>query len=145
MATTPSNATKTSGILYLLKINTSGNNSSPTWTTVGSQTTAKMSFKNKAIDVTGKDDAGWDANIPGQSNWTLTCDSFLLVADAGVMACATAAKNRTPVYVELTRGDGQAYAGNAILEGFDVDAPMDKGAMVNLSLTGDQALDSFAI
>jgi predicted secreted protein len=144
-ATNPSSSLKTSGIAYVCKINTSGNNSAPSWTTIGSQSSSKFSFKNKVIDVTGLDDAGWDAAIPGQNSWTLTMDSWLILTDAGIVGAHTAYKNRTPVYIELSCPNGNAYYGNAVIATMDADLAFDKGAAISISFQGDQALDNFAI
>lgn len=140
-----SNATKTSGLNWLVKINTSGNNASPTWTTIVSQSNAKFQIKNKAIDVTGKDDAGWDAFIPGQSSWTLSLDGFIVLTDPGYQQIETAMKNQQAVYLEITRSDGNNYVGNAVITDWNMDLPVDKAAAFQITFQGDQALVTFPI
>jgi predicted secreted protein len=140
-----SNVARSSGLNDVVKINTSGNNASPSWTTITSQKTLKFTFKNKNIDVSGKLDAGWDAFIPGQSNWSVTFDGSAILNDTGLMAIETAVKNVTPVYIEYSRSDGKAWYGNAVIASFEVSAPYDKEKTVNVTLQGDQALVNFDI
>ncbi len=140
-----SSATKTSGIGYLVKINTSGNNASPSWTTISAQKGLKFAWKNKAINVTGKDDAGWDAYIPGQAEWSITFDGSVILADTGLIALETAMKNSTTIYIEVTRPDSNTYVGNAVLTSLEFDAAVDKEAVFNCTLQGDQALVTYSL
>ena len=140
-----SNTVKTSGLNWIMKINTSGNNASPAWTTIASQTGGKLTWKNKAIDVTGKDDSGWDAFIPGQGNWVFTCDGVIELSDTGLQQVETAMKTSIPVYIEVTRPDAGTYIGNAILTDLAFDMPYDKASTFTISFQGDQALVTYTI
>lgn len=142
-ATAASNTTKSSGLNWLMKINTSGNNNAPSYAIIGSQQSGKMDFKNKAIDVTGKDDNGWDAYIPGQNNWTFDCGGVIPFSDAGFQQCQTAMKNRTAVYITVTGANSSVYTGNAIITNLAMDFPHDKATTFTISFQGDQALDVF--
>jgi predicted secreted protein len=140
-----SNATKTKGDLWVVAINPGGYSATPNWITIVSQSTCKFSFKNKTEDVTGKEDNGWDATIPGNTGWTLAMDGFIVLSDTGYQTIETALQQTQACYIQVTRPDGKAYQGNAVLAGFDLDLSVGKVAAFSVSFTGDQALTSFPI
>jgi predicted secreted protein len=75
---------KTKGLDVYLKVNT-GTHASPVWTKIGGQSDATINPGRGKIEVTDKDSGGWEESIPGNRNFGVDCDCFLIEDDAGIL------------------------------------------------------------
>lgn len=123
--------------VYLL-INT-GSEASPTWTKLGGQTGATFDRGSATRDVTDKDSAGWEVNLPGRRNWSISFDAFLIEDDPGFEALEAAfdANEQDQFQIKTPLHD---YVGKATIEGLSVAAPDGEVVTASFSLKGSAAL-----
>jgi TP901-1 family phage major tail protein len=76
------------------------------------------------IETTNKSSGGWVEKIPGNAEWSIDCDAFMVLGDAGYKAISDAFKNKTSVLLDLSistgtgsvKFSGSAYVSDAGLE-----------------------------
>ena len=126
------------GLGWLVSINNSGNNASPTWQPLGisNQKTLDHQLKNKLVDVTGKGDSGFTARISGIADIQVVVDFSLITTDPAYIQMKTNYKNQASTtiatrqaaecYIQLQRTDGNTYVYNCWISDLDESAPYDK-------------------
>lgn len=121
-----------------LNINT-GTEASPTWTKLGGQTGAAFDRGGATRDVTDKDSGGWEENLPGRRNWSISFDAFLIEDDPGFEALEAAydANEQSQFQIITPLHD---YIGKATIEGLSVAAPDGEVVTASFSLKGTKSL-----
>jgi len=131
---------KIKGMDIYLWVNT-GTEEAPSFAKVGGQKDATFDRGSGTIDVTSKDSAGNEENLPGIRNWSLSFDAFLIETpiDPGFSEIETAYdageqrqfQIKTPTYT---------YQGKATIEGLSVAASLGDAGIASFSLKGTAAL-----
>lgn len=102
-----------------------GTEGSPTWTKVGGQKSATLSFKMSMDEATTKDSVdNWEEVLPGSRSWGIKCDALKVDSDVGQAALWTAFMSTTPTRVKLRWKD----ATSALWEGYAYPSNMEEGA-----------------
>ena len=126
------------GIGWLVSINNSGNNSSPTWQPLGisNQKTLEHQLKNSLVDVTGKGDSGFKGRIPGIADINVVVDFSLITTDSAYIQMKTNWKNQASTtlatkqaaesYIQVQRQDGNTYVYNCWISDLNESAPAEK-------------------
>lgn len=126
------------GVNFLVYVNT-GTAQSPTWTKVAGQRGGTFSRGYDTIDITSKDNNGWQDEEYGNANWSIEADGLLVEDDAGFLALEDAFDNAEYVLVRFQTQAGNNYEGSAIISDFSVEAPYDDTATYSLTLNGKGA------
>jgi TP901-1 family phage major tail protein len=106
---------------------------------IGGQSGATLNRSTNIIEVTSKDGQGWAESIAGIKSWSIDCEGFLVLNDAGLEALEMAWENGTEIEVELEY-NGSVYTGSALISDFPNEFPQDDAVTFSLSLTGTGAL-----
>lgn len=128
------------GIDFVLKVNT-GTVGSPVYTTVGSQRGASLNISQSTADVTTKDDAGWENNLPNMRSWSVDCDALWIESDtayARIEAMILSGQAQYQVQI-LTQG-ANTYTGLVTATSLGLDMPYDAEATISCSFQGAGAL-----
>lgn len=88
------------------------------------------------LDLTSKDNAGWQDEDYGIQSWSIEGDGVLVEDDAGYLALEDAFMNRKSVKVRFETEKGAQYEGDAIITDFPVEAPYDDLATYSITLNG---------
>lgn len=136
---------KVKGEDVYLKVNT-GTIASPVWTKCGGQTGASLERGGATRDITDKDSAGWEENIPGRRNWSISFDAFLIENDAGFLEIENAYDADPPEQRQFQIiTPGFEYMGLASIEGLSVAAPDGEVVTASFTLKGTAVLTKTAI
>lgn len=131
---------KVRGIDVYVEVNT-GTYGSPTWTKVGGQRDASITFGLGDIDVTDKDSAGWEQNLPGNRTVEIEFDAFLIEDDAGFAEMKKGFWDPTPKDLDLRlKTPSKTYRGYFRLTEMSKEAPVDDAAAVSFSLKSSGAV-----
>jgi predicted secreted protein len=120
-------------------INT-GTDASPTWTKVGGQKSATLSFKINAEDATTKDSVdNWEENNYGSKSWAMRCDCLKVDSDLGQQAAVALMMSGLGKKVKLRWKDSVSalWEGRALLTGIEEGAPEKGSVTYKLDFTGD--------
>lgn len=126
------------GVNFLLFVNT-GTDAVPTWTKVAGQKGGTLTREYDTIDVTSKDNMGWNDEEYGNASWSIEADGLLVEDDAGFLALEAAFEGAEYVKVRFQTQAGNKYEGSAIISDFSVEAPYDDSATYSLTLNGKGA------
>jgi TP901-1 family phage major tail protein len=126
------------GVNFLLYVNT-GSDATPVWTKVAGQKGGTLNRGYDTIDITSKDNSGWQDEEYGNANWSIEADGLLVEDDAGFLALETAYEGAEYVKVRFQTQAGNKYEGSAIISDFSVEAPYDDQATYSLTLNGKGA------
>lgn len=126
------------GVNFLIFVNT-GTTELPTWTKVAGQRGGTLTREYDTIDVTSKDNMGWQDEEYGNASWSIEADGLLVEDDAGFLALEDAFENAEYVMVKFQTQAGNNYEGSAIISDFSVEAPYDDSATYSLTLNGKGA------
>jgi TP901-1 family phage major tail protein len=125
---------KVKGVDIYVKVNT-GTYETPVWTKVGGQKDASITFGLGDIDITDKDSAGWEENLPGNRNVEIEFDAFLIEDDAGFVEMKKGFWEATPKDLDLQLvTPAKTYRGYFRLTEMPFEAPLDDAATVSFSL-----------
>lgn len=125
---------KVKGIAIYVEVNT-GTYGSPVWTKVGGQKDASITFGLGEIDVTDKDSAGWEENLPGNRNVEIEFEAFLIEDNAGFVEMKKGFFDATPKDLDLRlTTPAHSYRGYFRLTEMPIEAPQDEAATVSFSL-----------
>ncbi|PFW43798.1 phage major tail protein, TP901-1 family [Priestia megaterium] len=125
---------KIAGVNVLLKAAVDGDKA-----IIGGQTGSTLNRSSNIIEVTSKDGNGWAESLAGVKSWSVDCDGFLVLNDAGLEALEQAWEDGEEVEVELEY-NGKVYSGQALISDFPNEFPQDDAVTFSLSLTGTGAL-----
>lgn len=122
--------------LYVLKVG-NGESSSETFTTVAALTNVQLKTTNGKIDVTNKDNAGWQRQVVGMKSVQVTASFMMQTADATQSLLRThAIADVGSRNYKIVDSDGGEWALSAVISDYT-----EKGT-VNAAMTGDITLDS---
>lgn len=136
-------ANNVAGVDVLLKVKTG--TAPGVWTTVGGQKGASLSRSSESIDITSKSSNGWSELLAGNKSWSVDCDGFVALGDAGLEALITAFESKTALDIEIrvgayTDANGYSYNGKVIITDFPEEYAQDDAVTFSLSLQGASAL-----
>jgi TP901-1 family phage major tail protein len=123
------------GVNFLLYINT-GTVELPTYTKVAGQRGGTFNRSSDTLDLTSKDNAGWQDEDYGTASWSIEADGLLVESDAGYAALEDAFDNKEFVLVRWETAAGNKYEGSAIITDFSTEAPYDDSATYSITLNG---------
>lgn len=128
---------KTQGKDILVYINT-GTPEMPTWTLVGGQKNASMSFSQGSIETTDKDSAGWKERELGNREVKVDFDAFLIEDDSGwaELKKGLVGASHQKCHLKLETASYE-YIGNFVMEDLTIDGPNEDMGTVSFSLVSD--------
>jgi TP901-1 family phage major tail protein len=123
------------GVELLIKVNT-GTADTPVFTSILGQKGGTFSRGYDTIDLTSKDNSGWQDADYGNGNWSISADGNLEENDPSLDRLDEAFLNAEIIRVQFVFPSGKAYEGDAVITDFSIDAPHDDVASYSLELTG---------
>lgn len=137
---------KIAGCDVLLKVAKEGTNGATptTYVTIGGQTGATLNRSAETIDVTDKTNDGYKESMAGLKEWSVDCDGFLVINDAGIAILDEQFEARKPVYVEIIMG-GQKYTGSGYITDYPIEMPLDSAVSYSLSISGASKLNKATV
>ena len=122
-----------------------------TYDIVGRATSASLSVSMETRDTTTKDSAGWQENLEGLKNWSLSGDGLVTYSISGEYDTPddlfTLLSNRTLVKVKFgsaTSGEVD-YTGDAYLTSYEQEAGVEENVSFSFGLTGTGVLTQAAV
>jgi Predicted secreted protein len=111
-------------------------------TKVAEITTWSLDVSADAIDVTSFDSDGWQENLPGLKSWSGSAEgNWKVNTDTqGQKALQDAWLNGTLIQVQFRINDTNYYAGQALVTGLSIEAPVDDKISFSVDLTGSGPL-----
>ena len=94
---------------------------------IGGQSSASLSRSANMIETTDKTSGGWVTKVAGLKEWSIECEAFMVIGDAGYKALSTAFKSGAEVDVSISTGTGAGhieFSGKALVS----DLPFEFGA-----------------
>lgn len=138
---------------FLLYVNTSGNNSAPTWTKVGGQRKGKLGRKRDVVKAQHKDSFPNYRKVRGYKDWTFDFDGVWItddstgIQDAGLKQLYECDDDGEDAYVQIVTpidgepaGTGSTYTGYAVVAELDIDGPHDNLITYTGKLEGNGAI-----
>jgi len=126
------------GVNFLIYVN-KGTAELPEYVKVAGQRGGTFNRGYDTIDVTSKDNNGWQDEEYGNGNWSIEADGLLVESDEGFKLLEAAFDNAEYVKVRFQTQAGNKYEGQAIISDFSIEAPYDDSATYSLSLNGKGA------
>lgn len=123
------------GVNFLLYVNT-GTEAVPVYTKIAGQKGGSFTRSTDTIDLTSKDNVGWQDEDYGVASWSIEADGLLVEDDAGYSALEDAFDNKEFVLVRWETAAGNKYEGQAIISDFSTEAPYDDNATYSITLNG---------
>ena len=132
---------KQAGCDVLLKVakEGSGGSAPSEYTVIGGQTGATLNRSAETIDVTDKTNDGYKESMAGLKEWSIDCDGFVVIKDAGIDILDELFEARKPVYVEVTIA-GNKYTGSGYIVDYPMEMPLDSAVSFSLSIAGASKL-----
>ena len=121
------------GVNGILKINT-GTSGSPTYTLIGGQRTATLSFSKSSVDVTNKSDVGWENTLGTTRGITISCEGLIDEADAGFLELRNVFWNNVRDQFQFLTPGGTTFTGTFEMESLDESYPFDDATGYSMSL-----------
>jgi len=131
----------------VIQISTDGS----TYDIVGRATSASLSVSMETRDITTKDSAGWQENLEGLKNWSLSGDGLVTYSISGEYDTPddlfTLLSNRTLVKVKFgsaTSGEID-YTGDAYLVSYEQEAGVEENVTYSFGFTGTGVLTQASV
>ena len=126
--------------------------SGTTYDIIGRATSASLSVSMETRDTTTKDSAGWQENLEGLKNWSLSGDGLVTysISDANYDTpdqLFTILSNRTKVLVKFgsaTSGEFD-YTGDAYLVSYEQEAGVEENVTYSFGFTGTGTLTQASV
>jgi len=122
-----------------------------TYDIVGRATSASLSVSMETRDTTTKDSAGWQENLEGLKNWSLSGDGLVTYSISGEYDTPddlfTLLSNRTLVKVKFgsaTSGEID-YTGDAYLVSYEQEAGVEENVTYSFGFTGTGVLTQASV
>ena len=122
-----------------------------TYDIVGRATSASLSVSMETRDTTTKDSAGWQENLEGLKNWSLSGDGLVTYSISGDYDTPddlfTLLSNRTLVKVKFgsaTSGEID-YTGDAYLVSYEQEAGVEENVTYSFGFTGTGVLTQASV
>ncbi|MGN4692286.1 phage tail tube protein [Bacillus cereus group sp. MYBK215-1] len=132
MATTPNK--KVAGVDVLVKVGGK---------IIGGQSDAKLTKKMDVMETTDKTSGGWVTKVGGIKEFSVECDSFLIIADEGQAALSKAFDDRTEIEVEMATGTTAGHlkwTGNVLVSEIGYEFAQDDAVTFGIKFEGTGAL-----
>ncbi|MFD2704084.1 phage major tail protein, TP901-1 family [Salibacterium lacus] len=123
------------GVNFLIKVNTA-NSDTPSYEAVAAQRSGTFNRGYDTIDMTSKDNSGWQDSDYGNGNWSISGSGVLEEEDPALDALDAAFLAAETVMVQFEFASGKKYEGEAVITDFSIEAPHDDVATYSLELTG---------
>lgn len=123
------------GVELLIKVNT-GTADDPVYTSVLGQKGGSFNRGSDTIDLTSKDNAGWEDSDYGNGNWSISADGNLEENDPALNRLDEAFLNKEIIRAQFAFPSGKVYEGDCVITDFSIEAPYDDVASYSLELTG---------
>lgn len=112
---------------------------------IGGQTGATINRNSETLDVTNKVSEGYKEYVAGLKDWSIDCDAFVTLGDAGQEELEKAFAGGVAIDVEVRIGSdenagGVTYVGKALITSLTTDLSQDDAVTYSLSLQGTGAL-----
>jgi len=131
----------------VIQISTDGS----TYDIIGRATSASLSVSMETRDITTKDSAGWQENLEGLKNWSLSGDGLVTYSISGEYETPdelfTILNNRTAIDVKfgsMTTGEID-YSGKAYLVSYEQEAGVEENVTYSFSITGTGVLTQASV
>ena len=118
---------------------------------IGRATSASLSVSMETRDITTKDSAGWQENLEGLKNWSLSGDGLVTYSISGDYETPdelfTILNNRTAIDVKfgsMTAGEID-YSGKAYLVSYEQEAGVEENVTYSFSITGTGVLTQASV
>ena len=118
---------------------------------IGRATSASLSVSMETRDITTKDSAGWQENLEGLKNWSLSGDGLVTYSISGEYETPdelfTILSNRTAIDVKfgsMTTGEID-YSGKAYLVSYEQEAGVEENVTYSFSITGTGVLTQASV
>ena len=118
---------------------------------IGRATSASLSVSMETRDTTTKDSAGWQENLEGLKNWSLSGDGLVTYSISGDFDTPddlfTLLANRTKVKVKFgsaTSGEID-YTGDAYLVSYEQEAGVEENVTYSFGFTGTSTLTQASV
>ena len=118
---------------------------------IGRATSASLSVSMETRDITTKDSAGWQENLEGLKNWSLSGDGLVTYSISGDYDTPddlfTLLANRTKVKVKFgsaTSGEID-YTGDAYLVSYEQEAGVEENVTYSFGFTGTGVLTQASV
>lgn len=121
------------GVNGLLKINT-GTVGTPTYTTIGAQRTATITFSKKTVDITNKGDAGWENSTGTTRGVGITCAGLVDELDAGFLELRNLFWGNVSDQFQFLTPGGITYTGTYEMDSIDEEYPFDDAVGYSVTL-----------
>lgn len=122
-----------------------------TYDIIGRATSASLSVSMETRDTTTKDSAGWQENLEGLKNWSLSGDGLVTYSISGDYDTPddlfTLLSNRTKVKVKFgsaTSGEID-YTGDAYLVSYEQESGVEENVTFSFGFTGTGVLTQAAV
>jgi TP901-1 family phage major tail protein len=122
-----------------------------TYDIIGRATSASLSVSMETRDTTTKDSAGWQENLEGLKNWSLSGDGLVTYSISGEYDTPddlfTLLSNRTLVKVKFgsaTSGEID-YTGDAYLVSYEQEAGVEENVTYSFGFTGTGVLTQASV
>ena len=123
---------KIKGLDVYIKVNT-GTEGTPVWTKVGGQRGATITASLTDIDVTDKDNQGWQEKLAGLRSFDIEFDAFLIEDDAGYVEVKKGFWERKELHCQVIT-PAKTYTGKFLLAEMPIEAPHDDAVTVAFTL-----------
>lgn len=106
---------------------------------VGGQSGGTLNRSMNVIETTDKTSGGWVTKVGGIKEWSVECEAFMVIGDAGYKALSDAFKNRSEIDVEMATGVGTGhitFTGKALISDFPMEMAQDDAVTFSITLEG---------
>lgn len=125
------------GVNFLIYVAKDGDSDS--YVMVAGQREGTLTREYDTIDVTSKDNMGWEDMEYGNASWSLEGGGILVEDDEGFKLLEEAFENAEYVKTRFETQAGNKYEGTAVISDFSIEAPYDDTATYDLTLEGKGA------
>lgn len=132
-------AKTTRGVNFLIYVKKSEDSNE--FVKVAGQQGGTLSREYDTIDVTSKDNMGWEDNEYGNASWEIEGDGILVEDDEGFKLLEDAFENADYVMARFETQAGNKYQGMTIISEFEIEAPHDDTATYDITLEGKGAYE----
>ena len=132
------------GLSWKLAVDNNSNPLDPGWIDLPGQRGGSMSMTHTDVDVSNKDNSGWEDSVSTRRGWTFDVDGVADENNGAVVFLVgtwlTGSDTDSRVNVRLTNEDGDTFNGWATLNNMDYDFPESDLVSYSCSFTGRGAL-----
>lgn len=131
----------TRGVNFLIYVADGDDAGSDDFVLVAGQREGTLTREYDTIDVTSKDNFGWEDMEYGNASWSIEGDGILVEDDKGFRLLEKAFDDAEYVKVRFETQGGNQYEGTTVISDFSIEAPYDDTATYDLTLEGKGAYE----